>query len=95
MTQKEISKIERYFTCYSTSKLYNYRFHEQKSARFMLHKECEFKLIIFEEDNSVYQAGSEDDIIGVELMTFEELIIRFESFTREKINNLTECEDED
>lgn len=96
MTKEDVEKIEQYFTCYSKSEMHDPMCKPGLMTKRLFHKECDnFCLVIFIEDNLVYQGGSEADIIGCELETFEELIIRFESFTKEKIDNLTEYEDED
>ena len=98
MTKEEINKIEQYFTCYSESQIYDPMVKKGPMVKWLFHKECDnFNLVIFIEDNSVYQAGSEADIIGCELDTFEELVTRFESFTKEKIDNIIikTYEDED
>lgn len=48
------------------------------------HRTTEFKITILNDD-SVYQVGTECDIIGVELKTFEDLHTRFKSFTGEQL----------
>lgn len=48
------------------------------------HREEEFKIVIMNDD-SVYQVGSEWDIFGVELKTFEDLKIRYKSITGEDL----------
>lgn len=91
MTQEEIKKIEEYFTCYSETEMYDYMWERGLQVRWFFHKEEDyFKLAIFTENNTVYQGGTEANTIGVELETFEELMVRFESFTREKIDNITQ-----
>ena len=58
-------------------------------ARWYSHKEWDrFQLVVFTKDNAVYQGGTEANTVGCELETFEELVARFESFTREKIDNI-------
>ena len=49
------------------------------------HTEEDFSVTIFEDDDRVYQIGTEADTIGMELKTFEELEIRFKSFTGEEL----------
>jgi hypothetical protein len=47
-------------------------------------RETEFRIVIMTDDK-VYQVGSEWDIIGIELETFEDLKIRYKSFTGENL----------
>lgn len=91
MKKKEIQKIEEYFNCYSDSPMYSYLWNNPKPCKRYSHKEqSEFHVVVFSDDNEVYQGGTEADIIGCELRTFEELVIRFESFTRDKIDNISD-----
>jgi hypothetical protein len=72
------------FTLYSRNE-YNdvFRGFMGRCARYY-HDEENFKIIIFEEDNSVYQLDTDHQIFGVELKTFADFKKRFESFTGEK-----------
>jgi hypothetical protein len=89
MTKEEINKLEEYFECYSESLMYDCMWESGLMCKWYFHKEqSEFKLVVFIKTSEVYQAGTEADTIGCELETFEELVIRFESFTRDKIDNI-------
>jgi hypothetical protein len=48
------------------------------------HNEVNFKIIVFDKDNSVYQLDNDGEIFGVELKTFADFKKRFESITGEK-----------
>lgn len=48
------------------------------------HNEVQFSIIVFDEDNSVYQLDNDGQIFGVELKTFADFKKRFESITGEK-----------
>lgn len=47
--------------------------------------DADFEIVVLEDD-SVYQVGTEADTIGIELKTFEDLKMRFESFTGEQLS---------
>lgn len=89
MIKEELAKIDEYFTCFSESPMHDPMWPKGLMCKWYFHKEHDsFKLIVFTDTNEVYQGGTEADTIGCELETFEELVIRFESFTRDKIDNI-------
>lgn len=91
MTKEELAKIDEYFECYQTGTFVDsiFTFYNGHKAKRYFHKEHDnFHLVVFVDDDVVYQGGTEADTIGCELETFEELVIRFESFTRDKIDNI-------
>lgn len=86
MERSDLNKILRKnFTKFSDSKYVAYACQPLK-ASWYFHKGLDnFKLIVLEDDDAVYQAGTEADIIGIELKTPAALRKRFESFTGEKL----------
>lgn len=90
MTKEDIKKLEPYFVCYSEGKYYDtMQRHNGESCKRLFHKEqSEFRIVLFPETNVVYQTDPDGDTFGVELETYEELVTRFKSFTREDIDNI-------
>jgi len=90
MNKEEIKKLEPYFVCYSEGKYTDpIGWCDGESCKRFFHKEeSNFHIILFPETNVVYQINTDHEIFGVELETYDELVIRFESFTREKIDNI-------
>ena len=92
MTKEEIEQVGKYFECYS-EKPYRDAYGRQDNnigKRFFHKKQDVFHIIIFPETNQVYQLNTDHEIYGIELETFKELRIRFESFTGEKIYDIQE-----
>lgn len=88
MTDEDIKIIEKYFIEYS-DKDYCDICDTNKSGKckWYFHKGENFHIIIFE-DNSVYQSGTENNYIGIELKTLKDLKIRFKSLTGENYDNV-------
>jgi len=85
MTKEDIDKVLERFEQYSDMEYLEF-LSEPEKARWLMHKEEDyFHIIIFPETNMVYQTGTEADTVGVELKTYEDLRVRFESFTGEKL----------
>jgi hypothetical protein len=97
MTKEEIIQIDKYFTCYSTGPYHSAFYYpkpeeSRQICRKLLHKECDnFHLIIFDDTLEVYQANTDHEIYGIELETFKDLRVRFESFTGEKIYDIRDA----
>ena len=93
MVKEDLEKTLKYFSLYEWS--YNkdevrtidccYQQVNTKGMYWSNNMDSDFEIVVLEDD-SVYQVGTEADTIGVELKTFEELRIRFESFTGEKLS---------
>jgi len=95
MKKEDIEKILPLFKKYSDRDFDSVYIKGPKKAEWYFHKgEDYFQIIIFEEDNSVYQLDTEADTFGIELETIESLQIRFESFTGEKLENIDPSWDE-
>ena len=95
MTKEEIIELDEYFTCYSTGPYYSAFYYPKTEearqvCRNLFHKENDnFHIIIFDDTQEVYQASTDHEIFGIELDSMDKLKIRFESFTGEKIDNIT------
>ena len=90
MNKEEIKKLEPHFVCYSEGK---YRdtmgwCDGEQCKRFFHKEQSSFHIILFPDTDVLYQIDPDGDIYGVELETYDELIIRFESFTKEKIDDI-------
>lgn len=72
------------FTLFSETDYHDYACSPRKARRYF-HNEEEFQIIVFQENNDVYQVGTEADTIGVELKTIGALRTRYKSFTGEKL----------
>jgi hypothetical protein len=89
MKKKKLKKIENYFTMFSEND-YVDQFQISEKCKKYFHKEEDFfQIIVFSDDNSVYQLA-DAETFGVELKTFNDLKVRFKSLTGEKINNVIE-----
>ena len=86
MERSDLNKILRKnFTKYSDRE-YNEYLCSSRNAKWYYSKEWDgFQLIVFEDDDSVYQLGTEANTIGVELKTVAALKRRYNSFTGEKL----------
>ena len=60
----------------------------KKDVKVYCHKEQDYFAIYVDDDNCVYQAGTEADSVGIELTDYEKLKTRFESFTGEDLENI-------
>jgi hypothetical protein len=90
MKEKDILEIEKYFVNFSVSDFYDHVGEAEPCRGHYYHKEWDsFQLTIFK-DGRVFQAGTEANIVGVELKTLEDLKIRFRSFTEEEYDELSE-----
>jgi hypothetical protein len=89
MTKEEIQEVRKYFHKYS-DKPYNdvYWTGRDLPAEFFYHMEEEFHIVIFKEDNSVYQLNSDHETQGIELEKLEDLRIRFRSFTGNELEDV-------
>ena len=58
-----------------------------KTRGFFYNDETDFciALLVDDTEDRVYQVGTEANTVGVELKTFEELCIRYKSFTGEEL----------
>lgn len=92
MTKEEIEQVEKYFNWYFEIPYRDsYGRHHDEICKKFYHKEQDvFHIIIFTETNQVYQLNTDHEIYGIELETFKDLRIRFESFTGEKIYDIQE-----
>lgn len=93
MKKDELDKILPYFIMYSDRDYSNFYLSDSTPAKWYYHKGSEFPIIIFE-NGEVYQVGTEADTIGIELVTYEKFIERYESFTGEKIEEYDRSLDE-
>jgi len=86
MERSDLKKILwRNFYKYSESNYVSF-FEKPRKARWYGSKEFDgFHIILFEDDDSVYQLGTEANTIGVELKTVAALKRRYNSFTGEKL----------
>lgn len=85
MERSDLNKILRKnFTKFHVSNYISY-LEKPRKATWYFHKENNFELIVFNDDDTVYQIGTEANTIGVELKTPAALKRRFESFTGEKL----------
>ena len=72
MTYREIGILKGYFENYNGEKYF--------------HNEWDnFKIIIDNKSNEVYQLNSDHEIQGIELITLEDFKTRFKSFTGEQL----------
>jgi len=90
MNKEEIKKLEPFFVCYIEGKYIDLTgwCDGEQCKRFFHKEQSDFHIILFPETNVLYQIDPDGDIYGVELETYDELIIRFESFTKEKIDDI-------
>ena len=90
MNKEEIKKLEPFFVCYIEGKYRDaYGWCDGEQCKRFFHKEqSEFHIILFPDTDVIYQIDPDGDIYGTELQTYDELAIRFESFTREKVDNI-------
>ncbi len=90
MTKKEIEQVGKYFECYSEAPYRDaYGYHDNEICKKFFHKEYDsFHIAIFQETNSVYQLNTDHEIYGIELETFENLEMRFFSFTGDHVHNV-------
>jgi hypothetical protein len=86
MERSDLNKILRKnFTKYSDREYSEYLYKPRK-ANWYYSKEFDgFHLIVFNDDDSVYQLGTEANTIGIELKTVAALKRRYNSFTGEKL----------
>lgn len=85
MERSDLNKILRKnFTKYSDM-LYTDFLEKPRKASWYYNKEEEFHIIVFVEDDTVYQLGTEANTIGIELKTIAALKRRYNSFTGEKL----------
>lgn len=91
MTKEEIEQAVKYFDSYSESPYRDaYGRHHDEICKQFYHKECNnFNIAIFPETNQVYQINTDHELYGIELERFIDLMVRFESFTGEKIYNIS------
>ena len=87
MKGKEIQEIEKYFLKYSSRDYHDMCSNEPLRCSRYLHKWEEFQIIVFE-DGEVYQSGSDHEVEGIELKTFDDLKTRFKSFTGENVEKI-------
>jgi hypothetical protein len=93
MNQEEIEKTLKYFKIISDHPYQDCPSCHPQAAKWYFHKgEDYFQIAVFE-TGEVYQAGTEADLIGVELRTFKDLQIRFTSFTDENIETISDAWD--
>jgi hypothetical protein len=84
----EISVIHRIlrdnFTLYSSADYKDFYYYKPRKCGKYYHNEADFHIVVFDDDNSVYQLNTDHEIFGVELKTFPAFKKRFESFTGKK-----------
>jgi hypothetical protein len=85
MTEKDVKTIKKYFIEYSDKDYCDTN--KSDKCKWYYHKDENFYIIIFD-DNSVYQSGTENNYIGIELKTLKDLKTRFKSFTGENYDNI-------
>jgi len=90
MTKEEIKKLEPYFVCYSEGKYLDPHgwCHNEPCRRYFHKEHSDFHFVLFTDSDIIYQIDPDGEIYGAELQTYDEFIVRFESFTREKIDNI-------
>lgn len=82
MNTKDITEIKKYFNKYSTDVYHSPYYSGQEVCEKYSHKEEDyFQILIFDDSKSVYQTNSDHEIQGIELITIDDLRIRFKSFT--------------
>jgi len=86
MKSNDLGTVLMKFNKYSDSNYKEFLYPERK-AKWYSHYMWEFHIIVFDDDNSVYQLGTEAETIGVELKTLEEFKIRYKSFIGRKFMN--------
>ena len=88
MNKQELEKIELYFHSFREGTQHSIR-HGERPGKNYFHKECDnFHIVVFTDDGSVYQEGTEAETIGVELETWEDIEVRFLSFTGERVEDV-------
>lgn len=92
MTKEDIKKLEPYFVCYKEEEYHDpMGWCNGELCKKMFHKEqSNFHIVLFTATDVVYQLNTDHEIFGVELETYDELVTRFKSFTREDIDNISE-----
>jgi len=65
-------------------------FSTTEPAKYYSHKTEDYFNKIIIDDYAVFQAETGSDLIGIELETFEDLKVRFKSFTGQDLKNI-EC----
>ena len=85
MNTEEIQKIEKYFTKYSDNDYVDCMTKGEPVIGHYSHNEEDFYIVIFK-DQRVYQLNSDHDTQGIELVDYDKLVERFESFTGERID---------
>jgi hypothetical protein len=82
MNTADLKKTLKYFSCFHEGEVFDYGIINLGVAKSYFHNvEDYFGITIFNETGEVYQSGTEADVIGIELKTFEDLKIRYKSFT--------------
>jgi len=94
MNKEDLEKTLQYFHQHEYNddeynpkfdKVYNH-YLPVKMKGYFYHSDSDFCITILDnEENSVYQKGTEHDTVGVELKTFDDLKIRYKSFTGEEL----------
>lgn len=80
MNVKEINEVLKYFVEY----------HISDEDKKYFHKENDNFKINISLNNEVYQLNTDHEIWGIELENIDKLKIRFESFTGEKLEEVSE-----
>lgn len=86
MTKEDIDKLLPYFRLYSDSSYKDWGM-EPQSAKWYFHNSSEFHIVIFD-SGEVYQNGTEADIIGIELTSYDKLSERYRSFVGNELEEL-------
>ena len=90
MNFTDLKKSLKYFREYSDSDYHQY-LREPEPAKWYSHRDQDyFHIIVFRKSGEVFQGGTEADVIGQEILTYEDLLIRYESFTGFKIDEIDE-----
>jgi len=90
MKLTDLRKTLQYFECFSDKhEVFELGYPIGKAKSYYHKVEDYFGLTIFT-DGGVFQSGTEADIIGCELKTFDDLTIRYKSFTGFEIDDLDE-----
>jgi hypothetical protein len=86
MNTEEIQKIEKYFTKYSDKDYVDCMTKSEPVIGHYYHSEEDNFYIVIFKDQRVYQLNSDHDTQGIELVDYDKLVERFESFTGERID---------
>jgi len=86
MKAKDLEIVLKKFHMYSHKEYIEFLCPE-RNAKWYYHNMWEFHIIVFDDDNSVYQLGTEAETIGVELKTLKDFEIRYKSFIGRKFMN--------